>query len=89
MIAGPWEEEIGTVGHYFNGLHVAAIHIEYGHMQVGDRLHIRGHTTDMEETILEMQVNNTEIRECGVGAYVGVPVHEKVREHDHVYIIHQ
>jgi hypothetical protein len=36
-----------------------------------------------------MQVNHTEVREAGAGAHVGVPVHDKVRAHDHVYIIHQ
>ncbi|MDX1386011.1 MAG: EF-Tu/IF-2/RF-3 family GTPase [bacterium] len=83
-----WEEEVGTVEHYYNGLHVAAIHVEHGRLKVGDRIHIRGHTTDFEETIGNMQVNHTEVREAGRGAHVGIPVHEKVRNHDHVYIVH-
>jgi len=84
-----WEEEIGTVGHYFNHAHVAAIHVDHGRLKIGDLLHIRGNTTNIEETIQSMQVNHTEVREVGHGAYVGIPVHEKVRQHDHVYIIHQ
>ena len=85
----PWEEEIGTVSHYYNGIHIAAIAIEHGRLKVGDRLHFKGHTTDFEETIQEMQVNHSDVREAGMGAHVGVPVHDKVRAHDHVYIIHQ
>lgn len=83
-----WEEEIGTVSHYYNGLHVAAIQLEHGHLKIGDRLHFKGHTTDFEETVQAMQVNHTDVREVGVGAHVGVPVHDKVRAHDHVFIIH-
>ena len=76
------------VDHYYNGLQVAAIHVEHGRLKVGDRIHIRGNSTDFEEVVSNMQVNHTEIREAGRGAFVGIPVHEKVRIHDHVYIVH-
>lgn len=83
-----WEEEIGTVTHYYNGLHVAAIHVDHGRLHVGDHLHIRGNTTDMETTVANMQVNHQEVTEVGKGAFVGIPVGMKVREHDHVYLVH-
>ena len=84
-----WEEEIGMIDHYYNHAHIAGIHVEHGHLKIGDRIHIRGHTTDFEEEVISMQVNHQDVREVGYGAHVGVPVHERVREHDRVYIIHQ
>jgi len=82
------EEEIGTIDHYYNHAHIAGIHVENGRLKVGDRIHVRGYTTDFEEEITSMQVNHTDVREVGEGAHVGVPVHERVRVHDRVYIIH-
>lgn len=84
-----WEEDIGSVSHYYNGIHVAAIKIEHGHLKAGDKLHFMGRTTDFVETIEGMEINHTDVREAGRGAYVGILVHHKVREHDHVYLIHK
>lgn len=84
-----WEEEIGMVDHYYNKHNVAGIFVQNGRLKVGDRIHIKGHTTDTEETVQTMQVEHIDVREVGRGAHVGVPVHNKVRLHDHVYVIHQ
>lgn len=84
-----WEEEIGMIDHFYNHAHIAGIHVEHGRLKIGDRIHIRGHTTDFEETIGSMQVNHVDVREVGQGAHVGIPVHDKVRIHDRVFIIHQ
>ncbi|HCU23669.1 MAG TPA: translation elongation factor-like protein [Deltaproteobacteria bacterium] len=61
--------------------------MQKGKLKVGDRVHIKGHTTDFEETVTSMQVEHLDVREAAGGAHVGIPVHEKVREHDRVYII--
>lgn len=84
-----WEEEIGMIDHYYNHIHIAGIHLLHGRLKIGDRVHVKGHTTDFEEAVVSMQVNHHDVREVGHGAHVGVPVHEKVRPHDRVYIIHQ
>jgi Translation initiation factor 2 (IF-2; GTPase) len=84
-----WEEEVGMIDHYYNRHHIAGIYVENGRLKVGDRIHIKGHTTDTEETVQSMQVEHIDVREVGRGAHVGVPVHDKVRMHDRVFIIHQ
>ena len=84
-----WEEEIGQVDHYYGHAHIAGIAVNKGRLKIGDRVHIKGHTTDLEETVLSMQMDHADIREATSGAHIGIPVHEKVREHDLVYIIHQ
>lgn len=84
-----WEEEIGMIDHFYNKAHIAGIHVQHGRLKLGDHIHIKGHTTDFEEEITSMQVNHHEVREVGFGAHVGVPVHEKVRMHDRVFVVHQ
>jgi translation initiation factor IF-2 len=84
-----WEEEIGMIDHYYGKIHVAGIHVEHGRLKVGDLIHVKGHTSDFEEQVQSLQVNHADVREVGHGAHVGVPVHEKARIHDRVFIIHQ
>ena len=82
------EEEIGLIDHYYSHANIAGIWVKNGKLKIGDRVHIKGHTTDFEETVTSMQVEHMDVREAGIGSHVGIPVHEKVREHDRVYIIH-
>ena len=84
-----WEEEIGQIDHYYSHAHVAGIYVMSGKLKLGDRIHIRGHTTDMEEMVISMQIDHHDVNQAARGEHVGVPVHGKVRNHDRVYIIHQ
>jgi selenocysteine-specific translation elongation factor len=52
---------------------------------VGDRIHIKGHTTDMELTVGSMQINNVDVSEAKAGDAVGIKVTERVRRGDAVY----
>lgn len=83
------EEEIGQVDHYFGHAHIAGIWLKNGKLKLGDRLHIVGHTTDLEATVTSMQIEHQDVREAPRGAHVGIPVDGKVREHDRVFIIQQ
>jgi len=84
-----WEEEIGMVDHYYGHAHVAGVWLKNGKLKIGDRLHFKGHTTDFMETVSSLQIEHMDVREADRGAHVGIPVHEKTREHDRVFIIHQ
>jgi len=83
-----WEEEVGMVDHYYNHAHIAGIYLKKGLLKIGDKIHIKGHTTDLTETIESLQIHHASVHTAGMGAHVGVPVHDKVRLHDRVFIIH-
>jgi translation initiation factor IF-2 len=83
------EEEIGQVDHYYGHAHIAGIWLKKGKLKLGDRIHILGHTTDLETTVSSMQIEHQDVREALPGAHVGIPVTDKVREHDRVFIIQQ
>ncbi len=78
------EQQIGTVEDYFAHISVAAIDLT-GTLKVGDRIHIQGHTTDMEVPIDSMEIDRHKVTEAKAGQSVGVKVPDRVRKGDHVF----
>ena len=56
-----------------------------GTLKVGDTIHIKGHTTDIELTVESMQINNVDVKEAKSGDAVGIKVSDRVRRGDKVY----
>ena len=78
------EEIIGTVSDFFARPVVAAIELTAA-LEVGDKIHIKGHTTDLELIVDSMQINNVDVKEAKAGDSIGVKVSERVRKRDTVY----
>jgi putative protease len=78
------EVEIGQVSDFFARPVVAGITLT-GILKVGDRIHIKGHTTDVELTIESMQINNVNVTEGKAEDAIGVKVPDRVRAGDHVF----
>lgn len=78
------EEEVGKVSDFFARPVVAGIDLT-GTIKVGDKIHIKGHTTDMELVVDSMQINNVNVQEAGVGDSVGIKVADRVRRGDTIY----
>ncbi len=81
------EVAIGTVEKYFGKIGVAAIRITSGEMNVGDRIHIKGHSSDFEQSVESMQVEHASVQKAGPGTDVGIKVKEKVHEKDTVFLV--
>ena len=80
------EEMIGTVADFFAHPVVAGIELT-GVLRVGDKIRIKGHTTDLEMTVDSMQIDNAPVTEAKAGDSIGVKVSERVRDGDKVYKI--
>lgn len=78
------EIEIGTVTTFFAKPVVAGIELT-APVKVGDKLHIKGHTTDMECVVESMQIENVNVQEANPGDSVGIKVPDRVRRGDKVY----
>ena len=78
-------EEIGYVEHYFSRISVAAIKITNGSLKIGDRIRIKGATTDFEQVVESMEINKQKIEEAKPGDEIGIKVIDRVREGDKVY----
>jgi putative protease len=81
------EKEIGKVTHFFKKIMVAGIEITSGKIKVGDKIHIKGSTTDFEMAIDSMQIDRDPVEEATVGQSIGIKVPEPVREGDTVFLM--
>ncbi len=78
------EIEVGKVDKFFAQPVVAGVTLATK-MRVGDRIHIKGHTTDFEFAVDSMQIDNVDVSEGKVGDEVGIKVPDRVRPGDVVY----
>jgi putative protease len=75
---------IGTVTHYFGHLNVAAVRLTEP-LDVGDLIHIHGHTTDLIETVRSMEIDHRPVTHAEPGDDVAINVTKHVREHDRIF----
>ena len=78
------EVQVGTVTDFFAKPVVAGIELS-GTLNVGDKIHIKGHTTDMELLVESMQIERVDVTQGKPGDLVGVKVAERVRPGDTVW----
>ncbi len=78
------EVEIGKVSDFFARPVVAGIQLTRT-LKVGDKIHITGHTTDMELTVASMQIDNVNVTEAKAGDAVGIKLTDRARRGDTVY----
>jgi len=81
----PESETIGRVTHYYSHLSVAAISLD-APLRIGDRLHIKGHTTDLVQAVDSMEVDHKPVERASPGDDVAMRVADHVREHDRIYL---
>jgi len=78
------EVVIGKVTDFFARPVVAGVELT-APVKMGDKIHIKGYTTDMELTVDSMQINNVDVNQAKAGDLVGIKVTERVRRGDIVY----
>jgi len=78
------EMQVGKVTHYFNNIGVAVLELR-DELEVGDQIHILGHTTDFEQEVSSMEVDHESVESVGPSDDVALKVVKRVREGDTVY----
>ncbi len=78
------EQEIGVINEFFARINVAGVSLN-DTMRVGDTIHIKGHTTDLEQPVDSMQIEHEQVQEAKAGQAVGIRVKDRVRHGDKVY----
>jgi|UniRef100_A0A7C6AGF4 putative protease len=81
------EKLIGRITHYFNKIGVAVIEITDDELNVGDTIHIKGHTTDFKQVVNSMQIEHKAVEKAKKGESIGMKVDSVVHEKDQVYKI--
>lgn len=77
-------EKVGEVTHYFTKIGVAVVDIS-APIKVGDRIAVKGMTTNFEQTVDSMQIEGENIEEAKRGDDIGMKVADRVRKGDVVY----
>jgi len=77
-------KEVGKVTHFFTKINVAVIELKAS-ISVGDRILIKGPTTNLEQTVESMEIEHEKVTQAGAGQSIGLKVDDRVRENDAVY----
>ena len=85
--AEPASEEIGEIVAFFAAPSAAIVELRTGSLKIGDKIWIRGHTTDLTQTIDSMQIERQPVSEAQAGQQVAIRVSSKCRRNDRVYKI--
>jgi len=78
------EEEVGKVVDYFSKIGVIAVELT-GELRIGDKIHVKGATTDFYDVVESMQIEKEPVEVAGPGDAVGIKVKERARKKDRVY----
>ncbi len=78
------EKLIGKITHYFGNINVGIIELTDS-FSVGDKIHVKGSSTDFEQVVSSMQMDHKEISAAKAGDAIGIKVDQKVKEGDMVY----
>ena len=79
-------QEVGKIAHFFTKISVAVIDLTAS-ISVGDRILIKGPTTNLEQTIESMEIEHEKVTRAEAGQSIGLKVGDRVRENDTVYKI--
>jgi translation initiation factor IF-2 len=79
------EVEVGTVNKYFDKIGVGMIQMTQGELAVGDKIHIKGNSTDLTVTISSIQVQRQPVKAAKPGEEAGIKLDSKVRQNDKVF----
>lgn len=81
------ETKIGHITHYYNRISVAVLFLT-DKLELGDTIHILGHTTDFIQKISSMEIEHIKVFSVGPeDAEVAIKVIEPVRRDDAIYKI--
>ena len=78
------EQKIGAVDHFFGNISVGMIKLT-DVLKVGDKIHIKGASTDFTQDVSSMQINRVPAQEAKAGDLISIKVEQKVRKDDAVF----
>jgi putative protease len=77
-------KELGKVTHYYPKIGVAVVELK-APLKIGDKILVRGGTTNFEQTVESMQIEHKNVQFAEAGKSVGLKVIQRVREGDIIY----
>lgn len=75
------ENIIGEITHYFPHVRAGVVKLK-GPLVLGDTIKIKGHTTDLIQTVTSIQIDRENIPQAKKGDEIGIQVNSRVRKKD-------
>jgi len=79
-------KKVGKVVHYYTNIGVGVV-ILSATLKVGDKIRIKGATTDFEQKVSSIQIDKEKKDQAKKGQSIGLKVKKHVRENDILYKI--
>jgi|YelNatPaOPRAMG01_1025707.scaffolds.fasta_scaffold03290_16 putative protease len=76
--------EVGRVTHFFPRISVAVVELK-APLALGDRIVVKGPSTDFEQVVESMQIDRKDIQRAEAGQSIGLKMVQHAREKDVVY----
>lgn len=80
------DKKIGKITHYFDKISVAVVDLT-DTIKEGEKIRIKGKTTDFTQTVDSMQIEHEQVKEAKAGQSIGLKVADRVREGDEVFLV--
>lgn len=77
-------EKVGLITHFYSKASVAIVELT-APLNKGDKIVIRGSTTNIEQTADSMEIEHKQVTSAQAGQSIGLKVVDRVRENDIVY----
>ncbi len=81
-------EKVGRITHFYSKASVAILDL-IAPLNKGDKIVIRGSTTNIEQTVDSMEIEHKQVANAQAGQQVGMKVAGRVRDSDIVYKVKQ
>lgn len=81
------EEHVGTVRGYMPETQKANVHIDEGHLEMGDIIHFQGSDTDFEEAVTSLRQDRQPVQSAQAGQDVEIRVRQPVQEGSEVRLV--
>ena len=76
--------QVGHITHFFSKISVAIVELT-APLAVGDRILVKGPSTDFEQNVDSMQIEHANIQRAESGQSIGLKTAQPVKERDVVY----
>ncbi|MBI3320148.1 MAG: translation elongation factor-like protein [Candidatus Omnitrophica bacterium] len=83
-MAEPQMEAMGKISAFFAHPSAAIVDLT-APLRLGERIYVKGHTTEFQQVVDSMQLDHQPMQEAAVGQSIAVKMQERCRKGDVVY----
>src|SRR3989338_11082404 len=73
------DQVVGEITHFFPRIQVVVVKMLKGSMRMGDRVRIKGKTTDFTQPVRSMQIESVDVKVVRKGQIIGLKVEQEAR----------